>query len=71
MIEELKHHGYEISPGTLYPILHSLCKEGLLSVEEQNVKGKIRKYYSITKDGEEVLKRAKEKAIELINEIGG
>ncbi|MCX7695432.1 MAG: PadR family transcriptional regulator [Caloramator sp.] len=71
MIEELKHHGYEISPGTLYPILHTLCREGLLSVEEQNVNGKIRKYYSITKEGEDILKRAKEKALELINEIGG
>ncbi|CDF59178.1 PadR family transcriptional regulator [Thermobrachium celere] len=71
MIEELRHHGYDISPGTLYPILHTLYKEGLLNVEEQNVNGKIRKYYSITKDGETVLKMAKEKALELINEIGG
>lgn len=71
MMEELKHHGYDISPGTLYPILHTLCREGLLNVEEQNVNGKIRKYYSITKEGEDVLIKAKEKALELINEIGG
>ncbi|WP_287830435.1 helix-turn-helix transcriptional regulator [Idiomarina sp.] len=24
MIEELRHHGYQISPGTLYPMLHML-----------------------------------------------
>lgn len=49
MMEELKKHGYDISPGTLYPILHNLCKEGLLLVENKNINGKIRKYYSITK----------------------
>ncbi|QCX34348.1 helix-turn-helix transcriptional regulator [Caloramator sp. E03] len=71
MIEELKEHGYDISPGTLYPILHTLCSEGLLVVESKNVEGKIRKYYSITKEGEEILNKATEKAIELIKEIGG
>jgi len=30
IIEELKNHGYEISPGTLYPILHNLKKLGLV-----------------------------------------
>jgi PadR family transcriptional regulator, regulatory protein PadR len=69
MIEELKEHGYEISAGTLYPILHSLEKNGALLVEERNVEGKIRKYYSITALGEEVLKEARAKAYELFKEI--
>ncbi len=30
MIEELGRHGYEISPGTLYPILHGMEREGWL-----------------------------------------
>lgn len=69
MIEELKEHGYEISAGTLYPILHTLEKNGVLKVEDKNVEGKIRKYYSITGFGEEVLKEAKAKAYELFKEI--
>ncbi|MBC2399603.1 PadR family transcriptional regulator [Clostridium tetanomorphum] len=69
MIEELKEHGYEISSGTLYPILHNLQKNGVLSVEDRNVGGKIRKYYSITQFGEEVLNEAREKAYELFKEI--
>lgn len=48
MIEELQHHGYEISAGTLYPILHKLEKAELVTVEEKLESGKIRKYYSIT-----------------------
>lgn len=69
MIEELREHGYEISAGTLYPILHSLEKNGALKVTEKNVEGKIRKYYSITSLGEEVLAKAREKAYELFKEI--
>ncbi len=69
MIEELKHHGYEISPGTLYPIFHNLEKAELLTVENQTVEGKVRKYYSITEKGEEVLTEAKKKIKELTHEL--
>lgn len=69
MIEELKDHGYEISAGTLYPILHNLEKNGILKVEDKNVEGKIRKYYSITQLGEGVLNEARAKAYELFKEI--
>lgn len=69
MIEELKHHGYEISAGTLYPILHSLEKENLLITEKQIIGGKTRKYYSITEKGEKTLTLAKEKIKELIHEL--
>ena len=41
--EELKRHGYEISFGTLYPILHKLEENGLLKKITKNVNGKIRK----------------------------
>ena len=69
MIDELKEHGYEMSPGTLYPILHNLESTGLLLKVEKTVEGKIRKYYHITELGIEVLSEAKEKAKELFQEI--
>lgn len=69
MMEELHHHGYDISPGTLYPLLHSMEKSGLLLMEERNVEGKIRKYYTSTPLGESVLEEAKKKAYELFKEI--
>lgn len=69
MIDELKHHGYNLSAGTLYPILHSMEKDELLLVEERNVDGKIRKYYSITEQGRVVLKEARNKAFELFKEM--
>lgn len=69
MLEELSEHGYQISPGTLYPILHNLKANGLLEKEEQVVEGKVRKYYRITRLGEEVLREARQKALELTAEI--
>ncbi|MBI2618884.1 MAG: helix-turn-helix transcriptional regulator [Ignavibacteriales bacterium] len=69
IIEELKHHGYEISPGTLYPIFHSLEKDGLLRSFEKVVEGKVRKYYRITPTGNRTLKDARTKVQELLHEI--
>lgn len=69
MIEELKTHGYDISPGTLYPILKAMEQSNLLDKEEIVVSGKIRKYYKITPDGELVLKESKIKAKELFKEL--
>lgn len=69
MIEELGEHGYSVSPGTLYPILHNLEEEGLLMKEDRIIEGKVRKYYSITEKGIEVLEEARKKAWELFKEI--
>lgn len=69
MIEELKNHGYQTSAGTIYPILHSLQEEKLITSKERNVDGKIRKYYSITPKGDKVLEDARLKAYELFKEI--
>ena len=69
MLDELTEHGYEISAGTLYPVLHTMEKDGLLTKEETNVNGKIRKYYRTTDKGNHVLHEARSKAYELFKEI--
>ncbi|WP_449536614.1 PadR family transcriptional regulator [Ferdinandcohnia sp. Marseille-Q9671] len=69
MLEELKEHGYKISSGTLYPILHSMETDGLLEKVERNVEGKIRKYYTTTAKGNSVLIEARDKAYELFKKI--
>lgn len=70
MIGELKRHGYEISAGTLYPILHQLAAAGLLSAADRTEGGKKRKFYAITPAGAAVLAAAKIKAAELAGELG-
>jgi PadR family transcriptional regulator, regulatory protein PadR len=69
MIEELARHGYELSPGTLYPILHGLEAAGYLAAEPQTVNGKVRKYYRITGMGQEALARLRPKIGELVREV--
>ena len=70
LMEELSEHGYKLSPGTLYPILHHLEKEQLLEQYEENVNGKIRKYYVTTEAGKAELAASKKYLAELIQEIG-
>lgn len=58
MIETLRQRSqnvFELKAGTLYPLLHGLEEKHLLTVYEKEVTGKIRKYYSITKEGRTVL----------------
>ena len=69
MMDELKNHGYQVSPGIIYPILHSLENEGFLKSREKNVRGKIRKYYKITVKGEKILQESRKKIKKLINEV--
>ncbi len=69
LIDELARHGYTLSPGTLYPILHRMEEDGLLSSTHQVIDGKRRRYYTITSAGEQALKEARRQAIELAKEI--
>ena len=50
---------FELKAGTLYPLLHGLEEKGMLKVYEQEHLGKIRKYYSITKEGRKLLETKK------------
>ncbi len=69
IIEELGRHGYNLSPGTLYPVLHHMAKSGYLSCREAVVSGKRRKNYRITRRGRTLLKDARLKLRELISEV--
>ncbi|MGZ8202720.1 MAG: PadR family transcriptional regulator [Burkholderiales bacterium] len=69
MIEELRRHGYEIGPGTLYPMLHDLQESGYLESEQEIADGKVRKYYRITSAGRKTLNELKAKIRELVGEV--
>lgn len=63
MIETLRNRSekvFELKAGTMYPLLHTLEDKNLLTVYEQEVQGKVRKYYSITKEGRKFLNGKKE-----------
>ena len=69
MIKELVHHGYSISPGTLYPILHEMERNGLLKSEKKRMEGRIRKVYTITNEGVKVLKKLRSFVKEMGSEV--
>jgi DNA-binding PadR family transcriptional regulator len=69
MAEELARHGYRISPGTLYPLLHGLERKGYLrSYEKRNGKS-LRRVYQATPRGRQALRAAKRKIRELFREV--
>jgi PadR family transcriptional regulator PadR len=69
MAEELARHGYKISPGTLYPILHGLEKRGYLKSAEERSGRTARRLYKITASGRRALKIAKLRVRELFGEL--
>ena len=69
MVEELARHGYRISPGTLYPILHGLEQKGYLRATELRSGKSRRRVYSATASGREALRAAKIKVRELFGEL--
>jgi DNA-binding PadR family transcriptional regulator len=69
--EELARHGYKLSAGTLYPILHGLERKGyLLSHLERNGKS-ARRMYRITPLGRKALHMARRRVQELFGEMFG
>lgn len=69
LIEELEEHGYRVSPGTLYPLLHSMEEADMLTSYNELYGGKIRRYYKITPGGRRLLKQAKLQMVELMSEM--
>jgi len=69
MIEELGRHGYKLSPGTMYPLLHSLEERGLLKSTEKREGKRYRRLYRITPAGRKALFAAKKRVSELFGEL--
>lgn len=67
--EELARHGYRLSSGTLYPILHGLETNGYLVSNQEQVNGRMRRLYRATVSGQEALVKGKALVRELFLEL--
>lgn len=57
MLHELREHGYHVSPGTLYPVLQRMERNGWLRSKADKKAGpKARREYFLTAAGREALK---------------
>ena len=69
MIEELGRHGYRLSPGTIYPMLHALERLGYLRSVRRRSGRTFRRVYRATPRGRRALSVARGKAHELFGEL--
>jgi len=69
MLEELNHHGYRLSPGTLYPMLSRMARRGWLRSSEPKRPNDAR-VYRLTPRGHEVLNQIRASLDELYAEVG-
>lgn len=69
MIEELSRHGYKLSPGTAYPLLHGLERKGYLRSTRRGKGARARRMYRATPAGRRALAEAREKVRELFGEL--
>lgn len=67
--EELARHGYRLSAGTLYPVLHGLEEKGYLRSSTRRDGKHVRRFYRATGQGRAALRSAKQKVRELFGEL--
>jgi DNA-binding PadR family transcriptional regulator len=68
-MEELARHGYKLSPGTLYPLLHGLEGKGYLRSTKVREGKRLRRLYQATSLGRKALAGARQKVSELFGEL--
>ena len=70
VIQELRRHGYEVSPGTVYPMLNRMCERNWVKCRVDPRGGlRARKEYSLTRKGREVLRLLRANVEELYREV--
>ena len=70
VLSELRRHGYDISPGTLYPLLKRMEQNGWLRCETDSDAGpRGRRYYHLTARGAAVLDSLRDTVTELYHEV--
>jgi PadR family transcriptional regulator, regulatory protein PadR len=68
-MEELRRHGYDIGPGTLYPLLHGLEGGGIVASTLETVDGKVRRHCRTTAAGDALLIELRAMLRERVDEV--
>jgi len=71
LLSELRRHGFEVSPGTLYPLLARMAEHGWLRPERRKRRAspKARRSYELTPEGAKALQQLRGQVKELYNEV--
>ena len=68
VIDELAQHGYRLSAGALYPMLHGMERQGYLISQQTLSGGRSRRMYQVTPAGRKALADARRRVRELFGE---
>lgn len=69
VVRELRHHGYEVSPGTLYPLLARMEARGWLKSSSEGQGKRARREYVLTDEGHQILTQLRHQVTELYREV--
>ncbi len=69
ILREMREVGFELSPGTLYPTLAKLQREGDITWRKQIVGGRVRKTYRLTPKGRRELDEVKERLHSIVRVV--
>ncbi|MDW7739663.1 MAG: helix-turn-helix transcriptional regulator [Bacillota bacterium] len=60
LVQILEQKGFPVEPGTLYPLLRRLEKQGLLESSWDTSENRPRKFYKLSRKGNEIYKKLTE-----------
>ncbi|AEV31138.1 PadR family transcriptional regulator [Owenweeksia hongkongensis] len=69
-VKELTDGKIEITEGALYPTLHKLEAEGVLTTEKEYIGKRVRKYYTLTTSGNSVVTQKVNELNDFMSTIG-
>ena len=69
LVTMLNEKNIEVEPGTLYPLLRRLEKQGLLQSEWDTNESRPRKYYFLSKDGKHVYSLLVNEWIQIVSSL--
>ncbi len=69
LLGELAEHGHQLSPGTLYPALARMEKNGWLTMRKSGNHPRARQLYRITPEGRVLLRTLRREVRELYREV--
>ncbi len=68
-VKDITKGKIDISEGALYPILHKLEKDNVLTTEKVFIGKRVRKYYSVTNSGKQVIAEQTNQINDFINTL--
>ena len=69
-VEKLTKGKVQLTWGALYPALHKLEADGLITAEEVSIGKRVRKYYTLTESGNETAREKVQEFLDFVTIMG-